>query len=91
MSGERDDGFRAQFIRNVLEAAAREGRNVMPHATDDQAHAIEASALQLLWTHDVLALLERVAALFEDTDAPLGVEARRLLRSAPLAPDGGAA
>ena len=34
------------------------------------------------WTDEVLALLEKVAAHFEDTDAPLGEEARRLLQVA---------
>lgn len=46
-------------LRRLIEAAADEGRNVMPEATDDQAHAIEVFAAQLLTAHDELrALLE---------------------------------
>jgi len=42
----------------------------------------EAIELALNTRADLLALIERVAEHFEDTDAPLGVDARRVLAAA---------
>jgi hypothetical protein len=43
-----DDCRLAERARAGLERAANEGRNVLPDATDDQAHVIETWALRVL-------------------------------------------
>ena len=45
LKSELDDGHR---LRGGLVRAVDEGRNVLPDATDDQAHVIEAWAVRLL-------------------------------------------